>query len=97
VYAAILRIGFPVGMRDEVVRFLRTEMLPVIQDNAGFADFRVLDADQPGELVMIDTWRRREDSVAAASHPDAVAVHARYAELGITVLAATRHHVLVSS
>jgi len=36
VYAAILRIGFPVGMRDEVVRFLRTEMLPVIQDNAGF-------------------------------------------------------------
>ncbi len=46
---------------------------------------------------MIDTWRRRDDSVAAASQPDAIAVHARYAELGITVLSATRHHVLVRS
>jgi hypothetical protein len=45
---------------------------------------------------MIDTWRRREDSAAAAARPEAVAVHARYTELGITVTAASRYAVVVS-
>ena len=59
-------------------------------------DFRVLDPGTPGELVMIDTWRRREDSAAAASRADAVAVHGRYADLGITVTAASRYPVVVN-
>jgi len=51
-----------------VVRFLGEEMLPVIRANPGFLDFQVLDAGAPGELVMIDTWERAEDAVAAATH-----------------------------
>jgi hypothetical protein len=45
---------------------------------------------------MIDTWRRREDSAAAAQRPDAEAVHARYTDLGITVTAASRYAVVVN-
>jgi hypothetical protein len=72
-------------------------MVPVIRDNAGFIDFRVLDAGVPGELVMIDTWHRQEDSRAAAQHPAAVAVHERYQALQITVEAANRYSVVAAS
>jgi quinol monooxygenase YgiN len=95
-YAAILHVSFPPTSHADVVRFLGDEMLPVIRANDGFLDFRVLDPGTPGELVMIDTWRHREDSTAAAARPDAAAVHARYTELGITVTAASRYAVVVS-
>ena len=94
-YAAILRVTFPEPRRTDVVEFLRAEMLPVIRGNAGFIDFRVLDSGSPGELIMIDTWEREEDSAEAAKHPAATRVHARYAELGIEVASATRHTVIV--
>src|SRR5215510_12456371 len=97
VYAAILRLAFPAHRHEEVLRFLRDEMLPVIRDNPGFVDCRVLDAGVPGELVMIDTWRRREDSVTAGQKPAAVAVHSRYDDLGISVMAATRYAVAAST
>jgi quinol monooxygenase YgiN len=94
-YAAILHVSFPPTRHADVVRFLDEEMLPIIRANDGFVDFRVLDPGTPGELVMIDTWRRREDSAAAAQRPEAVAVHGRYADLGITVTAASRYAVVV--
>ena len=81
--------------REAVVRFLRDELVPVIRDNPGFHGFQVLDADTPGELVMLDTWDSREDSVAAGQRPDAVVVHARFAVLGLEVMAATRYAVVV--
>ncbi len=96
-YAAILHMTFPPERHDDVVRFLRDEMLPVIRDNAGFIDFRVLDPNSPGELVTIDTWERREDSVRAIQRPDAVAVHSRYADLGLEVASATRYTVVAST
>src|SRR6266699_2120282 len=96
-YAAMLCITFPESRRTEVVEFLRAEMLPVIKDNAGLIDFRVLDSSSPGELIMNDTWERQEHSAEAASHPAAAAVHARYAELGIDVASASRHTVIVGS
>ena len=68
-YAAILHLSFPPENHTDVVRFLGAEMLPVIRDNDGFLDFRVMDAGVPGELVMIDIWRRREDSEAAGAKP----------------------------
>jgi quinol monooxygenase YgiN len=96
-YAAILYLSFPPGNHAEVVRFLGEEMLPVIRDNEGFVDFRVMDAGVPGELVMIDSWRRREDSEAAGARPTAVSVHERYTALGITVSSAKRYEVVVAS
>jgi hypothetical protein len=69
-------------------------MLPVIRANAGFLDFRVLDPGTPGELVMIDTWDSREDSAAAGQRPESVAVHARYADLGLSVTSASRYTVV---
>jgi quinol monooxygenase YgiN len=96
-YAAILYLSFPPANHTEVVRFLGEEMLPVIRDNDGFVDFQVMDAGEPGELVMIDTWRRREDSEAAGAKPAAVSVHERYAALGITVSTARRYEVVVAS
>jgi quinol monooxygenase YgiN len=94
-HAAILRVTFPEARRADVVEFLRAEMLPVVQGNTGFVDFRVLDSGSPGEMVMIDTWERQEDSAEAARQPAARGVHARYAELGIEVASATRHTVIV--
>jgi quinol monooxygenase YgiN len=70
VYAAILRVTFPPERREEVVRFLDAEMLPVIRHNPGFVDFRVLDSQEPGELIMIDAWRSREDSSRSAPPAD---------------------------
>ena len=96
-YAAILHLSFPPENHTDVVRFLGAEMLPVIRDNDGFLDFRVMDAGVPGELVMIDTWRRREDSEAAGAKPAAVTVHERYNALRITVSAAQRYEVVVAS
>ena len=96
-YAAILHMTFPPERHDDVVRFLRDEMLPVIRDNAGFIDFRVLDPNSPGELVMIDTWESREDSVQAIQRPAAVAVHSRYADLELEVASATRYAVVAST
>jgi quinol monooxygenase YgiN len=96
VYAAILYLSFPPENHAEVVRFLGDEMLPVIRGNDGFVDFRVMDAGVPGELVMIDTWRRREDSDAAGAKPAAVRVHERYNALGITVSTARRYEVVVA-
>jgi len=55
-----------------------------------------MDAGVPGELVMIDTWRRREDSDAAGARPAAVRVHERYNALGITVSTARRYEVVVA-
>jgi quinol monooxygenase YgiN len=87
---------FPAGRRDEVVRFLHDEMLPVIRANPGFLDFRVLDAgDTPGALVMIDTWERAEDAASAGQAPAAVAVHGRFADLELSVAEATRYTVVV--
>lgn len=94
-YAAIPHLSFPPQNHAGVVRFLGEEMLPVIRDNDGFVDLRVMDAGAPGELVMIDTWRRREDSEAAAARDNAVAVHERYNALRITVSAAKRYVVVV--
>jgi quinol monooxygenase YgiN len=94
-YAAILALSFPAVRHADVVRFLRDDMLRVIRNNEGFVDFRVLDAGVPGELVMIDTWRRREDSDAAAERPEAVAVHEQYAALEISVTSARRYAVVV--
>ena len=96
-HAAILHITFPPERHDDVVRFLRDEMLPVIRDNAGFVDFRVLDPNSPGELVMIDTWERREDSVRAIQRPAAVAVHRRYADLGLVLASASPCTVVAST
>jgi quinol monooxygenase YgiN len=96
-YAAIVHLSFPPQRHDEVARFLCEEMLAVIRDNDGFVDFRVLDAGTAGELVIIDTWNRREDAVAAMQHPSAQAVHARYAEMDIAVASATRYKILASS
>jgi quinol monooxygenase YgiN len=96
-YAAILQLTFPAERHDEVARFLRDEMMAVIRDNEGFVDFRVLDAGTPGELVIIDTWHRQEDAMAAIQRPSAQGVHARYAELGIAVASATRYSVLAFS
>jgi quinol monooxygenase YgiN len=93
-YAAILRMRFPEENREAVIRFQRDEIAPVIRDNPGFRAFQVLDDGTPGELVMIDTWDSREASVAAIQQPAAVAIHARYAELGLEVAAATRYTVL---
>jgi quinol monooxygenase YgiN len=95
VYAAILHLSCPPERHADVVRFLADEMLPVIRANEGFVDLRVLDSGTPGELVMIDTWRRREDSAAAGQRPEALAVHARYTELGISVTTAGRYTVVV--
>jgi len=96
-YAAILHLAFPPDRHDEVIRFLADEMLPVIRDSPGFVDFRVLDAGNPGELVMMDSWVRREDSLTAGQRPNAIAVHRRYADLGITVSSATRYTVVVAT
>ena len=95
-YAAILSLSFPPENHADVVRFLGGEMLPVMRANAGFIDFQVMDAGVPGELVMIDTWRRREDSEAAGGQPEAVQVHERYTALQITVSAARRYTVVVA-
>jgi len=94
-YSAILHVAFPPERHHDVVRFLRDEMLPVIRANDGFIDFRVLDGGSPGELVMIDTWVRPEDSAAAAQQPAAVAVHERYSALGLRVTSAARYSVVV--
>jgi quinol monooxygenase YgiN len=94
-YAAILHLRFPPDRRDEVVRFLREEMLPVIRDNPGFLNFQVLDGEAPGELVMVDTWERPDDSIAAGQAPAAVAVHGRFAELELSVAGAGRYTVVV--
>jgi len=96
-YAAILQLSFPPERHDEVVRFLCEEMMAVIRDNDGFVDFRVLDAGAAGELVIIDTWNRREDAVAAMRRSSAQAVHERYAEMNITVVSAKRYSVLATS
>ncbi len=96
-YAAILRMRFPDEHREAVVRFLRDELVPVIRDNPGFRGFQVLDAETPGELVMLDTWDSPEDSAAAGQRPEAVAVHARFAALGLEVAAATRYAVVVQA
>lgn len=96
-YAAVLHLSFPSGRRDEVVQFLEEEMLPVIRDNEGFIGFQVMDAGVPGELVAMDTWRRREDSETASARPAAIGVHERYRALEITVTSATRYQVVVAS
>jgi quinol monooxygenase YgiN len=96
-YAAMLHVNFPPANHDEVVRFLGKEMLPVIRDNDGFIDFQVMDAGMPGELVMIDTWQRREDSERASARPAAIDVHERYTALQIRVSAAARYEVVVAS
>ena len=96
-YAAILHLSFPPARHDEVARFLVEEMVPVIRDNAGFIDLRVLDAHSAGELVMIDTWLSEDDSRRAAQTPAAVAVHDRFAELQLSVTSATRYAVIATS
>jgi quinol monooxygenase YgiN len=96
-YAAILYLRFPPENHADVIRFLGEEMLPVVRDNDGFIGFQVMDSGAPGELVMIDTWRRREDSEAAAAREDAVTVHERYNALRITVSAAKRYDIVVDS
>lgn len=96
-YAAILQMTFPPERRDEVVAFLRDEMTPVIRDNPGFLDFRVLESDTPGTLTMIDTWESRSDSAAAGGTAAAVAVHTRFDDLGLAVAAATRYTVVSHS
>jgi quinol monooxygenase YgiN len=93
-YAAILHLTFPPQNHDAVVDFLHSEMGPVIRDNSGFLDFRVLDAGEHGELVMIDTWDSRAASEEAAARPGAVEVHERYQALGIKVSAAKRYEVV---
>ena len=67
------------------------------RDNEGFIGFQVMDAGVPGELVMIDTWRRREDSERASARPAATGVHERYRALEIAVTSVTRYEVVVSS
>ncbi len=96
VYSAILHLRFPPENHAAVIEYLRTEMGPVIRDNPGFLDFRVLDAGVHGELVMIDTWQRPEDSRAAAERPGAIAVHERYVALGLSVASSARHEVVVA-
>ena len=93
-YAAILYLTFPAERHAEVAAFLVDDMGAVIRDNAGFVDFRVLDGGRAGELVIMDTWERREDSAAASAKPEAVAVHERYTALGIAVAKADRYEVL---
>lgn len=93
-YAAILHLTFPAERHAEVAAFLVDEMGAVIRDNDGFVDFRVLDAGQAGELIIMDTWQRREDSAAALAKPEAQAVHERYVALGIGVAKADRYEVL---
>ena len=56
-----------------------------------------MDAGVPGELVMIDTWRRREDSERASARPAATGVHERYRALEIAVTSVTPYEVVVSS
>src|SRR5262245_13000031 len=94
-YAAILHLTFPPDRHAEVRAFLVEEMGAVIRANDGFVDFHVLDPGRPGELVIMDTWQRREDSAAAIEQPAAQAVHARYAELGIAVASAGRYEVVI--
>ena len=96
-YAAILRMRFPEENREAVVRFLRDELVPVIRDNPGFRGFQVLDDGTPGELLMVDSWERREDSVAAGQKPEAVAIHACFGPLGLEVAAATRYRVVAQA
>jgi quinol monooxygenase YgiN len=96
-YAAILHLTFPPDRHDEVAEFLTEEMLPVIRVNDGFIDFRVLDAGSRGELVIMDTWRSREDSAAASQTEEAAKVHARYVALEIVVASATRYAVIAGS
>ncbi|WP_203911831.1 antibiotic biosynthesis monooxygenase family protein [Rhizocola hellebori] len=96
-YAAILHLTFPPTKHEEVAKFLSEEMLSVIRVNEGFIDFRVLDAGTPGELVIMDTWRSREDSAAAIQGEEAVDVHARYVALEIVVASATRYSVIAST
>jgi quinol monooxygenase YgiN len=93
-YAAILQMRFPPENHEAVLRLLRDEMLPVIRANPGFRDFQVLDDGTPGALVMIDIWDSREDSMAAGQKPEAIAVHARFAPLGLEVASATRYTVV---
>jgi quinol monooxygenase YgiN len=93
-YAAILHLTFPPENHVAVIEFLRSEMGPVIRNNQGFLDFRVLDSGNRGELVMIDTWESQADSQVAAARPAAVEVHERYAALEIAVAAASRHEVV---
>jgi quinol monooxygenase YgiN len=92
-YAAILHLAFPAELHAEVSAFLVDEMGAVIRDNEGFVDFRVLDGGRPGELVIMDTWRHRDDSVAALRKPEAQAVHERYTALAIEVVRADRYEV----
>jgi quinol monooxygenase YgiN len=92
-YAAILYLTFPADRHEDVVAFLVDEMAAVIRDNEGFVDFRVLDPGRPGELVMIDTWVRQEDSANALQKPEAQAVHARYQDLGIAVARGDRYEL----
>jgi quinol monooxygenase YgiN len=96
-YAAILHLTFPPDRHDEVAKFLSDEMLPAIRANEGFLDFRVLDAGTRGELVIMDTWRSREDSASAGQGEEAASVHARYAALEIAVASATRYSVIAST
>lgn len=93
-YAAILHLTFPPERHAEVAAFLVDEMGGVIRGNDGFVDFRVLDGGRPGELVIMDTWRHREDSAAALQKPEAQAVHQRYMALGIAVARSERYEVL---
>jgi quinol monooxygenase YgiN len=93
-YAAILQMRFPPENHEAVLRLLRDELLPIIRENPGFRDFRVLDDGTPGTLVMIDTWDSREDSVAAGQKPDAIAIHAQFAPLGLEAASATRYTVV---
>jgi hypothetical protein len=97
VYAAILHLTFPPDRHAEVRTFLVDEMGAVIRDNSGFVDFRVLDPGRPGELVIMDTWQRREDSAVAIDKPGAQAVHARYTALGIAVASADRYEVVAGN
>jgi quinol monooxygenase YgiN len=92
-YAAILYLTFPPENHTSVIAYLSNEMGPVIRDNPGFLDFRVLDRGTAGDLVMIDTWESQEDSAAAAARPGAVEVHERYTALGIEVSSAARYEV----
>jgi hypothetical protein len=92
-YAAILHLAFPAELHAEVSAFLVEEMGSVIRDNDGFVDFRVLDGGRRGELIIMDTWRHRDDSAAASQKPEAQAVHQRYTALGIEVVRADRYEV----
>lgn len=70
-YARVVNLRFPPGMRDEVVRVGRG-LAPVLRERQGFGGLQVLTDPGAGEGLIVSFWETEEAAEAGEADPSYV-------------------------